>query len=93
MWLLFGIAGIITAVLNLLRFLMRREAKWFRFLSLSFTALTLCAFLGQVNGWVILEDWSALADVLPSTSKIFWILTVASLIINAISLFPSDSAA
>ena len=87
MWLLFGIVAIITAILNVVWTILHREAKWFRFVSLSFTAFTLCAFLSQVNEWVIIEDWSALMDVLPSTSKIMWFLTIASVVINSISLF------
>ena len=87
MWLLFGITAIITAILNIGWTLQHREAKWFRFVSLSCTAFTLCAFLSQTNEWVLLEDWSALMDVLPSTSKAMWVLTTASVGINSISLF------
>ena len=87
MWLLFGIAAIIAAILNLGWTLQHREAKWFRFVSISCTALTLCAFLNQVNEWVLVEDWSALMDVIPSTSRAMCILTLASIAINGISLF------
>ena len=86
MWLLFGIAAIITAILNVVWTLRDRETKWFRFVSVSCTALTLCAFLSQANEWVLIEDWSALMDVLPSTSKAMWVLTIASVAINSISL-------
>ena len=44
MWLLFGIVAIITAILNVVWTMWHREAKWFRFVSLSFTAFTLCVF-------------------------------------------------
>lgn len=87
MWLLFGIAAIFTAALNVIQMLRHRDAKWFRFVSLSFTAFTLCAFLSEANGWVLLEDWSALMDVMPSGSAAMWFLTVASVGINSISLF------
>ena len=87
MWLLFGLAAILTAILNVGRTLQHREAKWFRFVSLSCTAFTLCAFLSKVNAWVSMEDWSALMDVIPSASKAMCILTVASIAINSISLF------
>ena len=87
MWLLFGIAAIITATLNVVWTFRHLDAKWFRFASLSFTAFTLCAFLNEANGWVLIEDWSALMDVLPGTSKAMWVLTMASVVINSISLF------
>lgn len=87
MWLLFGIAAMIMAVLNAVWTIRNREAKWFRFISMSFTAFTLCAFLSQINEWVAVEDWSTLMDVLPGTSKIFSFLTIASVVINSMSLF------
>ena len=86
MWLLFGISAIIMAILNVVWTIRHREAKWFRFISLSFTALTLCAFYSQANRWAVLGDSSALLDVMPTLSTILWLLTVASIIINSISL-------
>lgn len=87
MWLLFGIIAISTAILNVIWTVRNREAKWFRFLSLSFTALTLCAFYSMAKHWAILGDSSALLDVMPTLSKVLWFLTIASVIINSISLF------
>ncbi len=87
MWLLFGFSAIITALLNVIWTLRHREAKWFRFLSLSFTVFTLCSFYADAAHWVLAEDWSALMDVLPTTSHMLWFLTVASVAINSISLF------
>ena len=87
MWLLFGSTAIVTAILNVVWISRHRDSKWFCFVSVSCTAFTLCAFLSQVNKWVMLEDWSALMDVIPSTSKAMCILTVASVAINSVSLF------
>ena len=87
LWLLFGISAIITALLNVIWTLRRREAKWFRFLSLSFTVFTLCSFYADAAHWVLAEDWSALMDVLPITANMLWFLTVASVAMNSISLF------
>ena len=87
MWALFGIAAMITAILNVVWTIRHRETKWLRFISVSCTAFSLCAFLSQVNGWVALEDQSALMDVLPGTSTAMWGLTIASVAINSISLF------
>lgn len=87
MWLIFGITAIIAAILNVIWTLRHREAKWFRFLSLSFTVFTVCSFYAQAAHWVLAEDWSALMDVLPATSNILWFLTVTSVAVNSISLF------
>ena len=87
MWLVFGIAAVITAVLNVVWILHKRRAKWFRFASLSFTAFTLCSFLTKVSGWVSSEDWGALMDVLPAASGLMWILTLASVAVNGICAF------
>ena len=87
MWLFFGIAAFITAILNVIWTLRHREAKWFRFSSMAFTIFTLCAFYARAAHWVLVEDWGALMDVLPGTSKVLWFLTIASVVINSISLF------
>ena len=87
MWVFFGTAAIATAILNAIWTLRHREAKLFRFSSLSFTAFTLCAFYTQAAHWAFVEDWSALMDVLPGTSNVLWFLTIASVLINSISLF------
>ena len=38
-WFFFGMTAIMTAILNVIWTLRNREAKWFRFCSLSFTCL------------------------------------------------------
>ncbi|MBR4879256.1 MAG: hypothetical protein IKU13_05440 [Clostridia bacterium] len=90
MWLLFGISAIVMAIMNIVWTMRGRDAKWLRFASLSLTALTLCAFYNQGAAWVISKDWSALEDVVPSMSKALWIMTVASISINSISLFKKN---
>ena len=87
MWLFLSVAAVITAVLNIVWTMRNQDAKWFRFISLSLTALTLCAEYSLVEKWVLNEDWSALTDVVPSTSKVLLALTIASILINSISLF------
>ena len=87
MWLIFGIIAILAAIMNVVWTIRHRDAKWFRFVSLSSTALTLCAFYSQANRWVIAGDDSALLDVMPTLSLVLWVLTVASIVINGISLF------
>lgn len=86
MWFAFGVGAIITAGLNIVWTVNRKDGKWFRFISLSLTALTLCSFYSQVSVWVLHKDWSALQDVVPSVSVALWILTLISIALNSISL-------
>lgn len=87
MWIAFGIGSIIAAMLNIIWLILNKNPQWFRFISLSLTALTVCAFYSMDAKWVINEDWAALMDVTPNMSKILWVLTVISILINSISLF------
>jgi hypothetical protein len=91
MWLLLGIAAIITAILNVIWSIRDKEAKWFRFISLSLTALTLCAFNSLYADWVLNEEWTSLSDVVPTVSNALWILVIASILINSFSLFKKNS--
>ena len=90
MWTFFGITAIISAILNVIWTLRLREAKWFRFLSMTLTVFTVCSFYAQAARWVLAEDWSALMDVLPTASNILWSLTITSVAINSISLFKKN---
>lgn len=87
MWLIFGLAAIVTAALNLVCCFSGKEAKYFRFASLALTAMTVCAQYGMVNSWVLREDWSALMDVVPAMTRALWLLVIASILINGVSLF------
>ena len=91
MWLAFGIAAIIIAVLHIIAYVMRhRNVTWLGFISLALTALTLCAFYSDAAALVLQEDWSALMDVLPGVSKILWVLTICSILMNSVSLFRKE---
>ena len=87
LWPVFGISAIIAAVLNLAFCFSGKEAKYFRFASLSLTALTVCAMYSMVNNYVSAEDWSALMDVVPAMTRALWLLVIASILINGVSLF------
>lgn len=87
MFLFFGLAALLSAMLNLLFAWSNRESKWFRFLSLSLTALTVCSLYSMNAAWVMKEDWSALIDVVPAVSQIIWFLVLASILLNGITLF------
>ena len=86
MWIFLGAVAIVTAILNVVSTFWNREGKYFGFISLAFTAFTLCTFYSQAAQWTEMEYWAALMDVMPSMSKVLWILTVASVAINSISL-------
>lgn len=86
MWLLFGVSAIITAVLNLVFCFKGKEPKWFRFGSLSLTALTVCASYNAEATRVLHEDWGGLMDIMPSMSKSLWVCVIISILVNGISL-------
>ncbi len=86
MWILFGGFAMVFAALNIACWAKGKDAPVFRFASLAFTALTLCAFYGMNAFWVAAEDWSALMDVVPAMAKTLWACTVLSIAINSISL-------
>lgn len=87
MWLVLGISAIISAGFNLIWTLKHKNAKWFRFISLSLTALTTCAFYSDGAMRVVKEDWSGLMDTMPTVSKALWFCVIVSIVINSISLF------
>ncbi len=86
MWLIFGIGAGIALVLNILFYMANKNSDIFRFISISLTALTVCDFYAQTKIWVLAEDWSALMDVVPTTTNMLWILVVVSILLNSISL-------
>ena len=86
MWLVMGFGAIIFAILNLIWTSKQKNSKWFGFISLSLTALTVCAFYSDAAMRVINEDWGGLMDILPSTSKALWICVIISILANSIML-------
>lgn len=84
MWLIFGAGAVITALLNIMNY--KNRADFFRFLSLAFTSLTVCAFYADWAGRVIREDWGGLIDTMPTISKVLWVCVAFSILINSISL-------
>lgn len=87
MWLLFGISAITFTVLNLTFCLRRKDSKWFRFGSLSFTSLTVCAFYSEAAESVLHEDWAGLIDIMSPMSRWLWICVIISILVNGVSLF------
>ena len=86
MWLAMGAGAIIFAILNLVWLFKQKSSKWFGFISLSLTALTVCAFYSDAAMRVINEDWGGLMDILPSMSKALWICVIMSILANSIML-------
>ena len=91
MWLLFGDVAIVTAILNIARAAHGKDPRWFRFASMTFTALTLCSFYSQSAQWVAHEDWAALLDVVPTMSRWLWVCAIASILINSVTVFGDPS--
>lgn len=87
MWLVFGIGAAVFAVWNVSASMRGKDAAWFRFIILSLTALTLCAFYADGAARVIREDWGGLMDIMPSVSRSLWVCTGGSILLNAVSLF------
>ena len=87
MWLVFGIGAIIFAGFNVIWEFKNKNAKWFRFFSLSLTALTVCSFYDDGAIRVVREDWGGLMDIMPTMSKALWFCVALSIMINSISLF------
>lgn len=86
MWLIFGLIAIIAAIMNVIWTSRHREAELFRYISLSFTALTLCAFYSLAKQWVLTSAADQLLDVMPTLSYVLWFLTIASVLLNGICL-------
>ena len=87
MWLIFGAGAVITALLNIMNY--KNRADIFRFLSLAFTSLTVCAFYADGARRVIRKDWGGLMDTMPTISKALWVCVALSIFINSISLIKS----
>ena len=84
MWIIFGLSAIITALLNIMNF--KNKANIFRFLSMSFTSLTVCAFYADGANRVVVEDRAGLIDTMPTISKALWVCVIVSIMINSYSL-------
>lgn len=89
MWMIFGAAAIIFALFNIINY--KNKANIFRFLSMSFTSLTVCAFYADGAGRIVREDWGGLMDTMPTISKALWVCVIMSIMINSYSLIKRGS--
>ncbi|MDI2588510.1 hypothetical protein OR571_15660 [Psychrobacillus sp. NEAU-3TGS] len=82
MWIIFGVIAIIATIINLYMYKAGKDYKLAMAIGLSFTALTLCSEYSLISGWVKVEDWSALMDVVPGMERALWFLTIVSILLN-----------
>ncbi len=86
MWLILGLGVIVFAFFTVIWAVRGKDARWFSYISLSLTALTLCAFYHDEAERVLSEDWAGLMDIMPTMSKSLWVCTFASILINSVGL-------
>lgn len=82
MWIILGIIAIVATLINLYMYVAGKDYKLAMAIGLSFTALTLCSEYSLVSGWVKVEDWPALLDVVPGMEKALCFLTIVSILLN-----------
>ncbi|PRR78122.1 hypothetical protein CLLI_18860 [Clostridium liquoris] len=82
MWIILGAIAIVATFTNLYMYKAGKDYKLAMAIGLSFTALELCLEYSLVSGWVKVEDWSALLDVVPGMERALWVLTIISIVLN-----------
>ena len=87
MWLAFGILAVIFAILNLVFAFRGKEAKYFRFMSMALTILTLWVALKEELNLFFIKDFTALEDTAPTLINGLFVCAAGSIIINSVSLF------
>lgn len=87
MWIVFGGIAIVATFLNIYMYKVGKNYKLAMAIGLSFTALALCSQYTLVSGWVKVNDWSALLDVVPSMETALWFLTIISIVLNITPIF------
>lgn len=85
MWSFFGVGAIIAATAAYI--LNGKASRLAQFISLSLTALTVCAFYEDTARRVISEDWGGIMDIVPTVSGYLWACVIASIIINGALFF------
>ena len=87
MWLICGAVSLFFTVLTLiLTFRGKNGGDWASICALSFTAVTLLLEYKMAMEWVCREDWTALADVLPTMFTALTGYIILQILLNAISL-------
>lgn len=87
MWFVFGVLAVIFAILNLVFAFKGKEAKYFRFMSMALTIITVwVAFKYELNLFFI-KDFAALEDTAPTLINGLFVCSAGSIVINSITLF------
>ncbi|WP_406944215.1 hypothetical protein ACJA3J_12655 [Halobacillus sp. SY10] len=87
MWIILGVIAIVATFINLYMYKAGKDYKLAMAMGLSFTALTICADYSYLSRWVKAEDWAALSDVIPGMARVFWFLTIVSILLNIAPIF------
>lgn len=82
-----GILAIFFAVQNIIAWTHGKDPQKYRFLSLAFTSLTIFSFYYMGAEFLSKGDIAGALDVVPTISEILFFCTIASIIINGITLF------
>ena len=83
----FVFIAIVFAICNVVWTLRKRNAEWFRFLSLVFTILVICLFHSGIKNWVEIEAFDTIIDCVPTINLICWFGAINSIFLNGITLF------
>ncbi|CAG7595683.1 MULTISPECIES: hypothetical protein [Peptoniphilaceae] len=87
MEIILGIIAIFFAIKNIIAWTQGKDPQKYRFLSLAFTSLTIFSFYYMGAEFLSKGDISGALDVVPTISKSLFFCTIASIIINGITLF------
>lgn len=82
-----GILAIFFAAKNVIGWLNGKDPAKDRFLSMAFTSLTVFSFYNMGAEFLVKGDFAGAQDVIPTISNTLFICTIASIIINGITLF------
>lgn len=82
-----GIIAIFFAIKNIIAWTHGKDPQKYRFLSLAFTSLTIFSFYYMGAEFLSKGDIAGALDVVPTISEILFFCTIASIIINGITLF------
>lgn len=82
-----GILAIFFAAKNVIGWLNGKDPTKDRFLSMAFTSLTVFSFYNMGAEFLVKEDFAGAMDVIPTRSTTLFTCTIASIIINGITLF------
>lgn len=87
MEIILGIIAIFFAIKNIIAWTHGKDPQKYRFLSLAFTALTIFSFYYMGAEFLSKGDIAGALDVVPTIAKPLFFCTIASIIINGITLF------